>query len=763
MNKAFLAVLSFSLLMIPFLASAQVTQIIRGQVSDVASGEPMSGVTIQVEDLNGHGAISDADGYFVIADVPVGRHSIRASYVGYEPLVMKEQLLSSGKELMLNLRMRESISELGEVVVKPRVNKQMPLNEMAQVGARMFSVEEATRYAGGMADPARTASMFAGVASGGSTNGISIHGNSPQMLQWRVEGVEVYNPNHFADITGLGGGIFTSLNGTVLANSDFLSGAMPAEFGNALSGAFDMKMRSGNNRKHEHAVQVGTLGVDFASEGPLGKNTKASYLVNYRYSFLEIAKKMHAINMEDETLDYQDLSFKLNFPTASAGTFSLWFTGLIDNYRHDVPDPTEWKIMWDTSGSWSHQRSCAGGLTHTYRFKTGGSLNTNIAYTGSYSRLAQDDYTEQMQKMPIIDGRYAQWNIIISLQHQTWVDFVHEIGEPLYRVSDSEGNTGLTRFYTNHKLALNRRLTAVAGVNVMWFNLNNQWLAEPRLSLQYKTSASSTLSVAYALNSRKENTDTYFVYDPNDSSKIANKDLGLTRSHHISASFAQRLGENVLLKIEPYWQWLFDVPVESGTAYSILNQIMFSQDRALVNEGAGRNYGIDFTLERYLNNGLYGMMTATLFKSEYRDAQGMWHHSRHDRLYVANILGGKEWMVGRADKNVFGFNGRLTLMGGDRYTPIPADMTFDDVKKRPDQQVPVDDGPDPYNAQKGMNVGYAFSLKYTINKQHTAHHIILEYLQLRTFNGQTFDLRTHELVDQFTSMTFPNIAYRVEF
>ena len=190
---------------------------------------------------------------------------------------------------------------------------------------------------------------------------------------------------------------------------------------------------------------------------------------------------------------------------------------------------------------------------------------------------------------------------------------------------------------------------------------------------------------------------------------------------------------------------------------------MFSQDRALVNEGAGRNYGIDFTLERYLNNGLYGMMTATLFKSEYRDAQGMWHHSRHDRLYVANILGGKEWMVGRADKNVFGFNGRLTLMGGDRYTPIPADMTFDDVKKRPDQQVPVDDGPDPYNAQKGMNVGYAFSVKYTINKQHTAHHIILEYLQLRTFNGQTFDLRTHELVDQFTSMTFPNIAYRVEF
>ena len=311
------------------------SQTVRGQVCDVASGEPMIGVTITVENGTTLATVSDIDGNFVINNVPVGRHSVRATYIGYEPVLLKEQLVSSGKELVLMLRMRESISELGEVVVKPRVNKQLPLNEMAQVGARMFSVEEANRYAGGMADPARTASMFAGVAAGGVTNGISIHGNSPQMLQWRVEGVEVNNPNHFAEITGAGGGIFTSLNGTVLANSDFLTGAMPAEFGNALSGAFDMKMRVGNNSKYEHAIQVGTLGVDFASEGPLGKGSKASYLVNYRYSFLEIAKKLHAINMENETLDYQDLSFKLNMPTTKAGTFAVWFTGLLDHYENE--------------------------------------------------------------------------------------------------------------------------------------------------------------------------------------------------------------------------------------------------------------------------------------------------------------------------------------------------------------------------------------------------------------------------------------------
>ena len=759
----------------------QATQTIRGQVCDVASGDPIIGVTVQVDDESTATAISDIDGNFVIMNVFVGRHSIKASYIGYEPVVLKEQLLSSGKELVLNLRMRERISELGEVVVKPRVNKQMPLNEMAQVGARMFSVEEASRYAGGMTDPARTASMFAGVATGGATNGISIHGNSPQMLQWRVEGIEVYNPNHFADITGAGGGIFTSLNGTVLANSDFLTGAMPAEFGNALSGAFDMKMRVGNNNKYEHAIQVGTLGVDFASEGPLGKNTKASYLINYRYSFLEIAKKLHAINMENETLDYQDLSFKLNFPTIHAGTFSVWFTGLVDNYENGVPDVSEWETLWDSNDSWSRQRSCAGGLTHLFRFKSGGTLRSSIAYTGSYTRLAENDYDEQLSKTPAMSGRNVSWNLIASMQHQhkfssrytmqngfehqhlnfhAWLDYIKIIRGPMYRVYESEGNTGLTRFYTNHKLSLNRRLSMVAGVNVMWFNLNDQWLVEPRISFQYKTSPSSTLSVAYAQNSRKETTDTYFVV--NEVGHNPNADLGLTRSHHISASFAQRLGDNAMLKIEPYWQYLFDVPVEEGTTFSIINHRLFFQDRNLVNEGVGRNYGLDFTLERYLKDGYYGMLTATVFKSEYRDAQGEWHHSRHDRGYITNILGGKEWMVGRSRKNVFGLNGRLTLMGGDRYTPMAPDVTYDDIAQRPDQSLP-EDGANPYTKQLGMNVGYAFSIKYTLNHKHTSHHFILEYLQMRTFQGQTFDIRSHELVEKYTSLTFPNIAYRVEF
>ncbi|MDO4496953.1 MAG: TonB-dependent receptor, partial [Bacteroidales bacterium] len=766
-------------------AFGQASQTIRGRITDVASGEKMIGVTVVVDGTN-MGSISDEDGQFVITGVPVGRHTIKASFVGYEPIVLKEQMLSSGKEMVLSLRMRECVNELDEIVIKPRVNKQQPLNEMALTGARMFSVEEATRYAGGMADPARTASMFAGVAASGATNGISIHGNSPQMLQWRIEGIEVNNPNHFSEITEAGGGIFTSLNGSLLANSDFLTGAMPAEYGNALSGAFDMKMHSGNNSKYEHAFQLGTLGFDLASEGPLGKKgvTKASYIINYRYSFLKVATELHAINMENENLDYQDLSFKLNFPTQNAGTFSVWFTGLYDNYKNKIPDASEWETLWDMNSSWSKQSSFAGGLTHSVQLKKGGTLRSSIAMTDAYRKLGVDDYDTQMVETPNMKGKNNQWNLVGDILYQqkftsrytmlNGVNFQHlgfdlnldlcpAVAQPLERVYKGDGNTNLTRFFTSHKLTLTDRLSTVAGLNLMWFGLNNQWLAEPRVSVAYKTSASNSVSLAYALNSRRENTDVYFVEKPIMGGGMAsNKELGLTRSHHISFNFSQRLGDDAQLKIEPYYQYVFDVPVELGTTFSMINNRAFYVNRLLVNEGAGRNYGIDLTLEHYLKNGFYGMLTATVFKSEYRDAQGLWHNTRYDRRYITNLLGGKEWVVGRNHSNIFGLNARITLQGGDRYTPIPEGMTIEEIMERYDKTVP-EDTDHPFTEQQKMNVGFAFSAKYTINRKNMAHHFILEYLKMESFQGQTIDLKTKKVVDKFTSLTFPNIAYRVEF
>ena len=260
------------------------TQVVRGFVVDAASGYPVAYATVNLVDKPEIGSVTDSLGRFVIKNVPIGRHNIQASFVGYEPTIFREILVTSSKEVSLNIPLKESIKELDEVMVRPQLNKEQPLNKMVTTGARMFSVEEASRYAGGMDDPARLASSFAGISPSMSTNGISIHGNAPHLLQWKLEDVEIPNPNHFADLSILGGGILSGLSNHVLGNSDFFTGAFPAEYDNAVSGVFDMKLRNGNNRKIENTFQLGLLGIDFASEGPLTRRHNSSYIFNYRYS-----------------------------------------------------------------------------------------------------------------------------------------------------------------------------------------------------------------------------------------------------------------------------------------------------------------------------------------------------------------------------------------------------------------------------------------------------------------------------------------------
>lgn len=293
-------------------------QTIRGMVVDGDSKYPIPYATVRLSDKEGMGTTTDSLGRFTIPQVPVGRHTVEAAFMGYEPGIFREILVTSAKEVYLEIPLKESVNELSEVVVRARTNKEEAMNKMATTGARMLSVEEASRYAGGFDDPARLVSAFAGVAPSVSSNGISIHGNAPHLLQWRLEDVEIPNPNHFADIATLGGGILSSLSSQVLGNSDFFTGAFPAEYGNAVSGVFDMKLRNGNNQKNENTIQVGIMGIDVASEGPLSKKHKASYIFNYRYSTTGL------LNLDGGTMDYQDLNFKLNFPTKMAGIFSVW-------------------------------------------------------------------------------------------------------------------------------------------------------------------------------------------------------------------------------------------------------------------------------------------------------------------------------------------------------------------------------------------------------------------------------------------------------
>lgn len=758
------------------------TQTIRGVVVDKASGAPLPFITVGVLDIPTMGTATDNNGKFVLPGVPIGRHDIKATSVGYEPAIFREIMVTSAKETYLEIQLRENVQELGEVVITNKTNKDQPMNKMALSGARMLSVEEARRYAGGMDDPARLASSFAGVSPSVGNNGISIHGNAPHLLQWRLEDVEIPNPNHFADISVLGGGVLSSLSSNILGNSDFYTGAFPAEYGNAVSGVFDMKLRNGNNQKYEHTFQAGILGIDFASEGPLSKKHNSSYIINYRYATTSLMSKLGGKVEDGSTIDYQDLNIKLNFPTRKAGTFAVWATALIDDYKSEPDKETDkWESIDDRQSSYSDQSMAAGGITHRYFFSNGAQWKNTLATTYSKSKANVDvtDYARQTTPYLIANNEYT--NLIFKssfnkkfssrFTNTTGLTYTklfynmnfelapHE-GYALEHISKGDGNTDLISAYNAALIGLSDKVDLSVGVNAQTMTLNNEWTVEPRASLRWQAAYKHAFAVAYGLYSRMEKMDVYFVRTKG-AAETANKELGFTKSHHLMLTYDYKINDNMLLKIEPYVQFLYDVPVMADSSYSVLNRRDFFVEDPLVNDGKGRNIGVDITFEKYLTKGLYYMVTASLFDSRYCGGDGTWHNTRYNRNYIVNGLIGKEWMLGRNKQNVLGINLKLTLQGGERYSPIDEPATMND----PDKKVQYDETK-AFSKQLSPMFLANYSASYRMNMKKTSHEIAIQGVNAtgyKEFYGHVFNTKKNSIEAYREATILTNISYKIYF
>lgn len=764
------------------ISAQHLTQNIRGTVTDKASGIPIAYATIQLEDAPDRGTITDSIGNFVLKDISLGRHNVKATFIGYEPSLVREVLVSSAKEVFLEIAMTENAQELNEVMVRPQVNKEQALNKMALTGARMFSVEEASRYAGGMDDPARLASSFAGISAGVSHNGISIHGNAPHLLQWRLEDVEIPNPNHYADIATLGGGILSSLSNHVLGNSDFFTGAFPAEYGNAVSGVFDMKLRNGNNRKVENTIQAGILGIDVASEGPLSKKHNSSYIVNYRYSATGLLAHLNMVDLGG-AFDYQDLNFKFNFPTRRLGTFSIWGTSLIDKYGSDLEkDISKWEYLGDGSDSKTDQYMAAGGISHRYFIGENGLLKTTLATTYFKSTASIDMFDTDLNSTPYLDMSRENTNLVFttSYNHKFSARFTNKTGAsftqmfydmkmnlapfvatPLDVISMGDGSTSLFSAYTSNSIGIGSDFTLNLGLNTQVLTLNKHWTLEPRIGMKWQATAKTSFALAYGMHSRMEKMDVYYTQTPQTGDALVNKDLDFTKANHFMLTFDYKISDELLLKIEPYFQTLFDVPVRAGDSYSVLNREDFYVEDALVNKGKGRNIGVDVTLEKYLSRGYYYMFTGSLFDSRYCGGDKVWHNTKFNRHYILNLLGGKEWMMGRNKQNILSVNAKLTLQGGDRYSPIDEAATLE----HPDKEVQYDETR-AYSQQFSPIFLTNFSLSYKMNKKKCTHEFAVKLLNATNYKeyaGHEYNLKTGKIEPNRFAMSLPNIYYKVEF
>ena len=760
----------------------QPTQNIRGIVTDRSSGAPLSFVSIGLLDLPQIGTTTDDDGKFILNNVPIGRHDLQATFIGYEPNIFREIMVNSAKEVYLEIQLNENAQQLDEIVITPQTQKEQPLNKMALSGARMLSVEEASRYAGGMDDPARLASSFAGISPGVGNNGISVHGNAPSLLQWRLEDVEIPNPNHFADVATLGGGILSSLSSNVLGNSDFFIGAFPAEYNNAISGVFDMKIRNGNSRNYEHTLQAGIMGLDIASEGPFSKKHNSSYIFNYRYSTTGLMDKMNPAGKLEQVLDYQDLNFKLNFPTKNAGVFSVWGTALKDKIKPEIESPEEWDYKDDGKDSRMEQTSAATGVSHRYFWGNNSSLKTTVAATYSKVKAWEESYDFDMKATPYLDFNSKYTNLVFtshfnkkySARHTNKTGFTltnmrYDMDfklapfdtKPLETISDGKGNTNLISVYTSSLFNINDKVSATLGVNGQLLTLNDSWTVEPRASVKWQASAKSSFGLAYGLHSRMEKMDVYFVKTKATGDDLVNKDLDFTKTHHFSLSYNYKISDDMNVKVEPYFQYLYDVPVIADSSYSVLNRNTFYVEDILVNKGKGRNYGVDVTFEKYMTQGMYYMLTASVFNSEYRGGDGVWYDTRFNRNFIVNGLIGKEWMFGKNKQNVLGVNIKLTVEGGDRYSPVDEEATM----AHPDKEVQYDETK-AFSKQFSPIFLANYTFSYKMNRKKISHEFAVKGMNAtgyKEYFGHEYNLKTQVIEPRRIKNSIFNILYRLDF
>ena len=759
----------------------QLTQTVKGNVFDKNTRETLVGATVILVGSDPLiGTVSNLDGHFTLERVPVGRQTIQISFIGYETFYVQDLDVSTGKQVVLEIGMVDSFVQSDEIVITPARPKSEPLNTMAALSARQFSVEEADRYAGGLSDPARLASSFAGVASPSiSSNGISVRGNNPSGLQWRIEGVEIPSPNHFADLEIAGAGLLTAISNTVMDNSDFYTGAFPAEYGNASSGVFDIKMRSGNQDAREHTVQASVLGVDVATEGPFRKGSRATYLANYRYSTMGLVAPF--LPDDAGVLKYQDLALKINVPTRNAGTFSVFGIGALDGIDMAPADSAEWEAASDKEYSETSMNLYATGISHKLAMNASTFVSTTLSVSGNGLSFAEDRLDDNGARIPRSDVSNSthrtslQSNVDhrFGLRHSNTTGFVlsrmgydlsvkdtqQEGGTPALIV-EGNGSANLFQAYSQSQFRANENLAVNVGLHAMNYRLNDEWSIEPRVSVKYALTPRQDISVAFGQHSRVEPLPVYFVSRDGEQ---PNKDLKLMRSAHYVVSYNVMLTDNIRFNIEPYYQRLTNVPVSPTSHVSTINtrNSLFFDD-ALVSDGTGRNMGVDYTFEQYMNKGVYYLVTGSFFDSTYKTGDGVEHNTRLNKNVVFNALLGKEWRTGRSGNNRINANVRLNYLGGNRIESIDEAASIDQE--------------DVVYGETGSGLAFAgqhpgtpivsFSVAYRKNKPSYSSVWSLQVLNVtgaEEFEKDFYNINTNNIDTKFSTIMVPNISYRIDF
>ncbi|KQS33917.1 TonB-dependent receptor [Dyadobacter sp. Leaf189] len=746
------------------------TSTIRGTVRDADSGQPLVGATVQLAQGQS-GTITAPDGTFRFDQLQVGRYQLTVTYVGYEAIVVPEILLESGKENLVQVRLSPAGRDLQEATVS--ASRPVAFNSLQPI-----TIEQTFRYAATYMDPARVATSFPGVAAANDqANGLVVRGNSPNSMQWRLEGVEIVNPNHLSNAgtfsdrpTSTGGGV-NILSTQLLGTSNFLAGPFPAQYGNVTGAILDMNLRKGNDEQTEFTGQASLLGLDFAVEGPFSKKSKASYLVNYRYSFTGLLGAM-GVSFGGEDIRFQDLSFNINIPAKNGGTFTLFgMGGVSSNDFKAEPDSTLWEKQKDGYNILYKNKMGATGATYLLPFGKKASIRTVAAFSGLYtSRNSNALYKSPLTPTPL-EGNDVQARNMISLSSVLTVrpnaKNRFKVGAYLnYRYDKLGGlyefggfDTKIVQTFGSWNYQLAPSVTTELGLHLVSSQITaretfSNSSIEPRASVKWQVSNKSQLSFSYGLHSQLQIPQLYAA-TYSTTNVAGNLDLGPTRSNHFVLGYQQDFGKNSSLKVEGYLQDQFQVPVNIYSQFSAVNQLENGVYSSLENDGTARNYGIEATFQKLLTDDYYMLISGSLYNATYV-VDGIRRESRFNGRHTFSFTGGKEI---RSGNNTWGLNAKILWLGGFR------DVAIKESQSR-EYNATVYENPNVFAVR--MNDYFRPDLRIYWKKSHARYNRTLA-LDLQNVSGTKNDAYSYydsvekRVVRQKQLGLIPVVSYRWEF
>lgn len=664
----FLTLIAFS-----FTAAQTQKGIIKGKVSDLNSKEYLIGANVLVQGTT-MGASTNENGEFTIPNVPIGNHTIRFSYIGYETIVKTDVVVRPERITFVNVELKQSAFQSDEISVTAGYFQN---KDVSNVNAVNFNAEEIKRSPGSMGDVSRILLAMPSTAKvSDDQNDLAVRGGSPSENGFFVDGISVPNINHFPSI-GATGGPIGILNIDFIDNVNFLTSGFSPKYGDRLSSIVDIQYREGNREKFEMQADLNLSGFGGGIEGPL-PGGKGSWMISGKKSYLDIIMDLFFDSGAMPRM--ADLQGKVVYDINKQHKLSL-----LDIFAHNTEDFNSQDAIdldSDDYGSIENIQNTVGlswrALWNNNFYSITSASHSLITFTNEFFKVSTDELTymgdNSEQYVNFRNINYAQLSLRTNLEFG--VDFNRASGKYDYTRASDTTNLGTVNptfviknsinpikagAFVNLIISPFNKLTFSLGLRNDWYSINNKYLFSPRFSISYDINDVCKIftnggifyqRLPMVLLSQTEN----------------NERLSIIKAYHYGLGLEYLLNEDTKLTLEVYDKEYTDLPLDANNpARSIIDDGLSNNDfgnyLSLYSNGRAYTRGIEFLIQKKLAKDIYGLISGSYFRSRYQGYDGKWYNRVYDNKIIFSLIGGykpnEEWE----------FSVRWTFAGGCPYTP----------------------------------------------------------------------------------------------